>query len=144
MSRSSGPHSKRHLHELANDYAPWPLGTDAMVRILAWPNYSKSSHIQKVLQAARRLFGHEDACLCLRYHSSVDIPLENAVANIETALQSRNEQQEINILIVDDDIPNDQWYRVGLTAFCSIGINEEPQSIRRDFINAQRSEIIFV
>ena len=32
------------LSEIAKAYTPWPMGTDAMVRILAWPDYTNDEH----------------------------------------------------------------------------------------------------
>ena len=136
------------LKNIAQTYEPWPLGTDAMIRILAWPDYRQPEQIQNVLQAASRLFGHEDACLCLRYDISADPPVAEVVENINAQLQLRPEvtedQQEINILIVDDDIPHSEWYRVGLTAFCAVVTSEASEDIRAQFINVQRCEKIHV
>lgn len=133
-----------NISDLANTFEPWPLGTDAMVRILAWPDYGNPEQIQKVLQASRRLFGHDDACLMLRYDASVDVPVDDVIKNVNTQIEKRSDEGELNILIVDDEIPKDQWYRVGLTAFCSIGFKDDIQSVRFDFIDMQRSEKLFV
>jgi hypothetical protein len=143
------PHKKKLLlSEIARAYTPWPMGTDAMVRILAWPDYTSDEQIQKVLQASCRLFDHDDACLCLRYDSRIDPPISQVVNNINIHLQKRPEVrelgQDINILIIDDEIPENEWYRVGLTAFCAIGFESSSDSTRGQFINVQRCEKIYV
>jgi hypothetical protein len=139
---------KPQLSEIAIAYTPWPMGTDAMVRILAWPDYTNAEQIQKVLQASCRLFGHDDACLCLRYDARIDPPISQVVENINAQLQKRPEVreqgQDINILIVDDEIPANEWYRVGLTAFCAVGFDSSPENTRDQFINAQRCEKLYV
>ncbi|MBN2714273.1 MAG: hypothetical protein JXX14_00380 [Deltaproteobacteria bacterium] len=136
------------LKDLARNYEPWPLGTDAMVRILAWPDYTQPEEIRKVLQASSRLFGHSDACLCLRHDSSVDPPVSEVVDKINAELQQRPEVTErgleINILIVDDIIPGNEWYRVGLTAFCAVAIKRSTGDIRSQFIDVQRCEKVHV
>ncbi|MBN2530871.1 MAG: hypothetical protein JXR76_31080 [Deltaproteobacteria bacterium] len=140
--------SRRHLAEMAKSYEPWPLGTNAMVRILAWPDYTKAEQVRRVLQASSRLFGHDDACLCLRYDASIDPPISQVTEIINSQLQMRPEfrleSKDINILIIDDDIPRDDWYRVGLTAFCAVGLNDENETIRAEFIRKQRCEKLFV
>ncbi|MBN2340220.1 MAG: hypothetical protein JXX29_23085 [Deltaproteobacteria bacterium] len=138
------PKHKRPLFALATTYEPWPLGTDAMFRILAWPDYDNPSQLQKVLQASSRLFDNPDGCLILRYDKSLDGSIENVVQRVNTALARRGDQGELNILIVDDDIPESQWYRVGLTAFCAVGFKDDKDSVRHRFIIAQHGEKLFV
>ena len=142
------PQNTRRLADIAQNYEPWPLGTSAMLRILAWPDYTEAWQIDKVLQASSRLFGHDDACLCLRYDETIDPPLSQVTENINIQLQNRPEVQteskDINILIIDDPIPQSDWYRVGLTAFCAVGFLDAPKSIRTQFIQVQHCEKMFV
>ena len=146
-AESSHPRKQTVLKDIAKTYEPWPLGTTAMIRILAWPDYTQPEQIRKVLQASSRLFGHDDACLCLRHDASIDPPISQTIENINNQLQLRTEVSqdglEINILIIDDEIPRAEWYRVGLTAFCAVATSTS-DDLRTQFINAQRCEKIHV
>lgn len=142
MSKTIAPAIKNKLSDLAKSLEPWPLGTEAFVRALAWPDYSNQEELQKILDVAEPLFGRDDACLCLRHDRTVDIPLDHAVRAVEDALAAYGRQEELQVLIIDDEIPQGEWVRVGMTAFCAILTTEDTTSVRFQFINAQGVQII--
>jgi len=124
--------------------SPWPLGTTATIRALAWPDYSSPKELEHVLSVAEPLFGRNDSCLCLRHDPSVDIPLDDAIAAIEQALTNHPSSKDLNILIIDDKIDRSDWPRVGLSAFCAIQSEASGKGQRAEFINAQKVEIVSI
>lgn len=93
----------------------FPLGTDARVRILAWPDYADARELDLLFERFGTVLAeHRDACLCLRHDRDVDgsdVEIADALcAAFERTLQGT---AELNLLLVDDPIEGDAWRRLG-------------------------------
>ncbi|MCP4606765.1 MAG: class I SAM-dependent methyltransferase [Proteobacteria bacterium] len=121
---------------------PWTLATSASLRVLAWPNYDDLDSIVRVLTVAEPLYGNKDACLCLRYVNDVDIPYERATEQLQKAFGKVEMEGDLNVLIVDDEIPEADWPRLGKAVTCVLQTDPEIDEIHTKFIAALGIEII--
>ena len=125
-----------------NGGEPWPLSTDANLRVMAWPDYRDIESITRILMVSEPLFNNSDACLCLRHDKQVDIPLDEARQNVEHAFDKLSDRGELNILIVDDPIEKADWPRLGRSVTCVLQTDENIEPIRQEFVDALGVEVI--
>ncbi len=121
---------------------PWPLATDASLRVLAWPQYDDLDSIVRVLTVAEPLYGNKDACLCLRYVGEIDIPYEQATEQLSKAFDRVDREGDLNVLIVDDIIPKEDWPRLGKAVTCVLQTDPTIDDIHTEFISALGIEVI--
>ncbi len=121
---------------------PWPLATDASLRVLAWPKYDDPESLIRVLTVAEPLWGNPDACLCLRYDPDVDIPYDEATVQLERAYEKIPTDGDLNVLIVDDKMSPSDLPRLGMAVTCVLQTDPEIDEARSEFVSALGIEII--
>lgn len=114
--------------------APWPLGTSASLRVLAWPDYSSVRDIETHLRIAEPMYGKPDACLCLRYDAGIDPPMSTVQNNLSQAFERLGRDISLNILIVDDAIPSHDSNRLGQAITAAILVDPSLAHPRAKFI----------
>jgi hypothetical protein len=122
--------------------APWPLSTDAVLRVLAWPRYDEFESIKRVLTVAEPLFNNKNGCLCLRHDPDVDIPYEQALSQLQAAFDSMGRAGDLEVLFVDEKIDPKDWPRLGKAVNAVISLDEHLDATREAFIAALGVEII--
>lgn len=121
---------------------PWPLHTEAMLRVIAWPDYASVDALEKVLRVAEPLYGRKEFCLCLRHDPDVDIPMDEAGANLQKAFERLDQAIDLNVLFIDDAMSREDWPRLGKSVTAALHIIPIPGDIRTEFINALGVEVI--
>ena len=140
--KNPGIPGENHAQSETATMDPWPLGTGAKLRVVAWPNYNDPESIGRVLMVSEPLFNNSDACLCLRYDKELDIPMDEAKKNLNAAFEKFSDRGELNILMIDDAMEKSDWPRLGKSATCVLQTDEEIDPTRREFIDALGIEII--
>ncbi len=128
--------------EAGQDTEAWPLGTEATLRILAWPKYDDLDSLIRVLTVAEPLYGNPNACLCLRYDPDIDIPYEEATEQLEKAFEKVKRDGDLNVLMLDEPIPKTDWPRLGKAMTCVLQTDPKIDDIHTEFIAAMGIEII--
>ncbi len=122
--------------------APWPLSTDAVLRVLAWPRYDDFESIKRVLTVAEPLFNNKNGCLCLRHDPDVDVPYDQAVSQLQSAFDSLNQKVDLEVLFIDEKIDPKDWPRLGKAVNAVINMDETLDATREAFIAALGVEVI--
>lgn len=121
---------------------PWPLSTDAVLRVLAWPRYDDLESINRVLMVVEPLFDNKNGCLCLRYDPEVDIPYEEAVAQLQRAFESSGRTGDLDVLFIDDKINPADWPRLGKSVSAAIFLDPSPDERHASFFSSLGVEVI--
>jgi SAM-dependent methyltransferase len=114
--------------------APIPLGTSAGLRVMAWPDYTSPTDIEMHLRIAEPMYGKPDACMCLRYDANLDPPMAVVQSNLQAAFSRIGRDENLNVLMVDDDIPSQERTRLGSSLTAAILVNPDVSGPRADFI----------
>ena len=99
---------------LATADAPWPLATDAPVRVLAWPDFTSTDELEGMLREyAPVIAARNDLCLCIRLDPVVD----GSVVEASKALREAHErvagdQGDLEILLVAEALTGADWARL--------------------------------
>ena len=128
-----------------NDQAavePWPLSTDAVIRVLAWPRYEEVDSLKKVLMVSEPLFDNKNGCLCLRHDPDVDMPYDEAVAQLQRAFDDSGRKGDLEVLFVDEKIDPAEWRRLGASVNAAVSLDENLDEIHKAFFKALGVEII--
>jgi hypothetical protein len=126
----------------AASVTPWPLSTDAVLRVLAWPRYDDVESIQRVLMVVEPLFDNKNGCLCLRYDPEVDIPYDEAVAQLQRAFDLSGRTGDLDVLFIDDKINPADWPRLGKSVNAAVSLDQGRDERRESFFSALGVEII--
>lgn len=121
---------------------PWPLSTDAVIRVLAWPRYEDLESLKKVLMVAEPLFDNKNGCLCLRHDPEVDVPYEEAVAQLQRAFDDSGRLGDLEVLFVDEKIAVEEWPRLGKSVNAAICLDENLDERHTAFFSALGVEVI--
>ena len=121
---------------------PWPLATNAILRVLAWPRYDDTESIKRVLTVAEPLFDNQKGCLCLRHDPSHDIPYEQAVSELEIVFDMMGLQGDLEVLFINEPIEEKDWPRLGKSITAMIQVDAYLDEYRQSFVNAlARSDV---
>lgn len=143
MSLNEKPAHKSLKHDgEAAVVIPWPLSTDAVIRILAWPRYEDLESLKKVLMVAEPLFDNKNGCLCLRHDPEVDIPYEEAVAQLQRAFDTSGRLGDLEVLFVDEKISAEEWPRLGKAVNAAVSLDDDVDARHAAFFAALDVEII--
>ncbi|MEE8467394.1 MAG: glycosyltransferase, partial [Planctomycetota bacterium] len=123
---------------LLESLAPWPLGTEAPLRVLAWPRYDRDDDLRHLAETyADSLLATEGVCLCLRHDPERDGPLEEAVTRVEAALGTVvREGRVLDVLLVDDALNPDDLTRLGQAVTCVLDVTGGDDPERVEFLRA--------
>ena len=122
----------------------WPLATDAIFRILAWPKYDDAEDLDIVLDRYGRIIaGCRDAILCLRHDANVDVPAEQAVQ----LLTERYERlfpngADLNVLLINEDIANHELARLGAAISCAVILPSTAEEARQNFVRGLDTHVL--
>lgn len=104
---------------------PWPLATQRPRRLLAWPKWESAQDLQALLTSIRevRLLDDPELCLCLRLDPERDPPPDQALAALQSAAATTlPEHADIQVLVVDDPMPEEAWSSLGAAVQAGIAI----------------------
>jgi len=99
---------------LAAAETPWPLATQASVRVLAWPDFTSDEELEGLLREfGPAIAARDDLCLCIRLDPVVD----GSVVEASNALREAHEsalgtQGELEILLVAEALTGADWGRL--------------------------------
>lgn len=95
---------------------PWPLATDAPIKLLACPDYASDDLGHVMREFARHMVGRDDVCLVLRHDAGADGPLVDAQRAVEVAYASCfSSNESLNVLFFDDRLDERDRARLNLT-----------------------------
>ena len=119
----------------ASSLQPWPLATQAKVRILAWPEYTDAEELDTLLgEYGAAIASKADVCLCLRLD-----PLEDGSAVDATGLlRSAHERTlgdagDLEILLVAESMTRLYWTRLSQSVNALIGLPSLALGKRAEF-----------
>lgn len=116
---------------------PIALGTVKEQRIVAWPRWDDATDVDRIVgEFGAVLAGCEDACLCLRFDAVTDRPFEDALQLLVNACTQHLDDKALDILVIDDDLAQIEWPRIGLAVTGAIAAGGPRPSAQRDFIAA--------
>jgi hypothetical protein len=112
------------------------LSTTASRRVMVWPRYRDPDDLDRIF----RQFGpvvatNGDACLCLRYDPTTDPRADEVVGRIQVAARVMG-NLPLSILIVDNELPQQDWARFGPAITCAIAAGGPVVSPQADFNKA--------
>ena len=110
------PHSNLSHARPSADPAPepWPLATDAPVRLLAWPDYRSPEEMVLLFQRyGAALATQGSICLCLRRDPTGDLSAEAARQIVEEAFALTVRQGHLDVLFVEEPLEASDWGRLG-------------------------------
>jgi hypothetical protein len=119
------------------DISAWPLATDAALRIFAWPDYDHAAELEMMFNVyGRHLIGRRDVCLVLRQDKRADGSASFVRAKLELAHgRSVGRDAEIDVLLVDEDLTEGDWPRLGRSIDCAL-LLPSSHGHRRDLLMA--------
>ncbi len=120
---------------------PWPLASEAIWRVLAWPDYSDEAELDALFDVfARALVGRSDACLCLRFEESIDGDESLVVERLERAYRRvLGAEAPLEVLLVDDELDADDLPRLGLAVVGFARLPSSSHGVRNDFIQGTQA-----
>lgn len=118
-----------------DELLPFPLGTEAPGRVLAWPRYDRDEDLEHLKNTfGQVLMNSNGLCLCLRHDPKQDGPLEDAVARIEACLAPLLEPETgVEVLLVDNTLDDVDVGRLGSAVDCIIDLAANSDRSRNDF-----------
>ena len=135
---------KQHPQSPSEDMSstPWPLSTDAVLRVLAWPRYEDPESLQRILMVAEPLFDNKNGCLCLRHDPETDIPYDQAVTQLQRAFDTSGRTGDLEVLFIDEKMSPSDWPRLGKSVNAAISLDDAPDNRHTAFFSALGVEII--
>jgi len=103
------------------DAPPWPLASDAPVKLLAWPDWSDDGELAAIVALADDARLAAPPCLVLRFDRSSDGDLAAAIARFERACAQRPAgAPELDVVVVDEPLPPEAFPRLGRAVACAL------------------------
>ena len=121
---------------------PWPLSTDAVLKVLAWPKYDELESLQRILMVAEPLFDNKNGCLCLRHDPETDIPYDQAVGQLQRAFEVSGRTGDLEVLFIDEQMTPSDWPRLGKSINAAISLDDPLDERHASFFSALGVEII--
>lgn len=119
--------------EPAENKAPWPLATNAKLRLLAWPSWSNDDLRSLLENYASVLSDRSDVTLCLRMDPQQVADMPNAMARLQQLAEEvlADGGQNLDVLIVEDPIPTSDLPRLGqaVDGLLALPSNENPDGL---------------
>ncbi len=128
-------HSQEQDPSAIAEIEPWPLATNAVLRVLAWPKYDDTESLKRVLMVAEPLFNNQAGCLCLRHDPNHDIPYEEAVRQLELAFGAMDLSGDLEVLFINEALEKEDWSRLGKSVTAVIQVDNVLDEHRQSFIN---------
>ncbi|MFQ5719251.1 MAG: glycosyltransferase [Acidobacteriota bacterium] len=118
--------------------APWPLGTRAPRKVVAWPDYSSPADLQMLMENFGRILqGRKDTCFCLRHDPGVDGPVDEAMERLKTVHDSiLGKEAVLDVLLVGEPMQRDDWPRLGRSVDWALALPSSRQPVRSSFFDA--------
>ena len=123
---------------------PWPLATQAKVRILAWPEYTDAAELDVLLgEYGAAIAGKADVCLCLRLD-----PLDDGSAVDATGLlrgaheRTLSDADDLEILLVAESMTRLDWTRLSQSVDALIGLPSLAEGRRAEFRDLSGLKVI--
>ena len=122
----------------------WPLATDAIFRILAWPRYDDVEDLDIVLDRYGRIIaGCPDAILCLRHDAQIDGPAENAVQMLTERYEALFPNgTDLNVLMINESIETHELARLGAAISCAVILPSTAEEARQNFIRGLDTHVL--
>ena len=138
------PDDKQHPQSPSMDASiqAWPLSTDAVLRVLAWPRYDELESLQRILMVAEPLFDNKNGCLCLRHDPETDIPYDQAVSQLQRAFEVSGRTGDLEVLFIDERMSPSDWPRLGKSIHAAISLDNLLDERHISFFSALGVEII--
>jgi GT2 family glycosyltransferase len=135
-----GVTSFRELRAWRDEAAqPWPLSTEAPVKLLAWPRWSDDAELAALLEVASDPRLDAPPCLVLRHDRALDGELAEATARLEKAsarvLVGERRRVDVSALIVSEPIRERDWPRLGKAATCALLLPSSEDGERARFLD---------
>ncbi|MEL6345061.1 MAG: class I SAM-dependent methyltransferase [Myxococcota bacterium] len=108
----------------------WPLATDAPVRLLAWPDYRSAEEVFSLFQTYVRQMVNKPICLCLRRDRVLDPSPEVVEQILQEAFRLTVKNGDIEILVIDEEIPSADWIRLGAGVDAVISLPSSQMGVR--------------
>lgn len=106
---------------LPSDAPPWPLASDAPVKLLAWPDWSDESELAALVALADDARLAAPPGLALRFDRACDGDLAAAIARFENVCARRPAgAPELDVVVVDEPLPSEALPRLGRAVACAL------------------------
>jgi tetratricopeptide (TPR) repeat protein len=123
---------------------PWPLATQARVRLLAWPDYSDASELDALLGTfGRAISGKADVCLCLRLDPVLDGSAMEATGQLREAHErTLGDAGDLEILLVAESMTRLDWTRLARSVSAVIALPSLTEGRRAEFQALTRLPVV--
>ncbi len=127
----------------SKEITPWPIASDAPVKVLAWPKYDSAEDLDILLGGYAKMFiGNNDYCLALKHDENVDIPMEAAMAAVSKAFDRLiGTNTDLNVLIINDEMTIADASSLGMSVQGALALPSCENSVRAKFIQAMGCEV---
>lgn len=112
----------------------WPLATRRSKPVMAWPQWDEPDAVVSLLRLAAEtdLGSDPEFCLCLRVDPDFDPPISAATATLLASASVLPPDLELELLLVEDPIPEKDWPRLGQAVVASLSPISTTGNVRRD------------
>lgn len=114
---------------------PWPLATQARVRLLAWPDYGDARELDALLGTfGAAIAGKADVCLCLRLDPVLDGSAVDATGQLREAHErTLADTGDLEILLVAESMTRLDWTRLARSVDAVIALPSLAEGRRAEF-----------
>ena len=129
--------------EESGEITPWPISSDAPVKVMAWPRYDSAEDLEVLFGGYAKMFiGNNDYCLALKHDENVDLPMEAAMAAVSMAFDRLiGPDVELNVLIINDEMTLADAPSLGMSVQGALALPSSENRIRAEFIQAMGCEV---
>jgi len=126
----------------AKPVALFPLATERVVRILAWPDFWSQAELEMLMgHYVPILAGRNDLCLCLRINR--DLAPTDALARLHAAHQRyAYPDDDIEVLLIENANRPIEWRPLGYAVSAVIELPSSVNPVRRPFFDAIDSPVV--
>lgn len=123
---------------------PFPLGTDASLRYLAWPDYGSEVDLDALFDTwGRRLESRGDACLVLVHDPATDGAVDHAKALVEASAERHlGDGCGLQIVFLSDRILETDLPRLGRSVHAALLLPGSEPARRRRFLERLRVPLV--
>jgi tetratricopeptide (TPR) repeat protein len=123
---------------------PWPLATQARVRLLAWPDYSDARELDALLeQFGEAIASRDDVCLCLRLDPVLDGSAVDATGRLrESHERTLGDADDLEVLLVAESMTRLDWIRLARSVDAVIALPSLAQGRRAEFMALTQLQVI--
>ncbi len=115
---------------------PWPLATEAALRVLAWPDYQSPDELDHLLSVVgKAIAARDDACLCLRLDPNTDGTVVEASRALREAHQrALGEEDDLEVLLVAEPMSGAEWARLAAAVQAVVVLPSSREGHRAGFL----------